>query len=222
MTKVIHPPGSAGEEGAHLLGLDEAWIQAVAAEFREGFTALNGVQRLVTVFGSAQTVPGSDEYQLGVDIGAQLVTAGFAVMTGGGPGAMEAANRGARSQGGLSVGLGVVLPNEQQMNRYLDIEVVFKELFTRKFFLVRCAQAIVVTPGGFGTLDELFEALTQVKTKTIGRRPIVLVGDYFWDSWMSDIHGLVRAGKISENDLKLLSVVNTAEQVVEAVSMRAA
>ncbi|MBV9022243.1 MAG: TIGR00730 family Rossman fold protein, partial [Streptomycetaceae bacterium] len=155
-------------------------VMRIQSEFVEGFGALAELGPAVSVFGSSRTVPGSPEYEAGVRIGRALAEAGFAVITGGGPGAMEAANKGACEAGGVSVGLGIELPFEQGLNNYVDIGVNFRYFFVRKTMFVKYSQGYVVLPGGLGTLDELFEALTLVQTGKVTRFPVVLLGVDYW------------------------------------------
>ena len=193
-------------------------VLRIQAEFVEGFGLLAELPKAVSVFGSARTKPDSAEYQLAVDIGARLHEAGYAVITGGGPGIMEAANKGCDEKGGLSVGLGIELPFEQGLNKYLDIGLEFRYFFVRKTMFVKYSQAFVVLPGGFGTLDELFEAITLVQTKKITRFPIVLVGTEFWGGlldWVRNV--MLPAGKISAEDLDLVHLTDDPAEVVQVV-----
>ncbi|SNS32957.1 TIGR00730 family Rossman fold protein [Actinomadura mexicana] len=192
------------------------------AEFETGFRALDGIGKAVAVMGSARTAPGTEEYELGVSVGAALAAEGFAVITGGGPGAMEAANKGAYGNGGLSIGVGIELPREQRLNPYLHIGIECRYFFTRKVMFVKYSDATVVLPGGNGSLDELFEVLVLVQTKKIAPRPIVLVGTEFWGPMVSWIQRtMLGTGKISPEDLDLFHVVDTAEEVVELMPKRA-
>ena len=168
------------EQDTEWLHMDPWRVMRIQAEFVEGFGALADLGPAVSVFGSARTAPGSPEYEMGVDIGRQLVEAGYAVITGGGPGVMEAANFGAHHAGGVSVGLGIELPHEQGMNKWVDLGVNFRYFFVRKTMFVKYALGFIVLPGGFGTLDELFEAITLVQTHKVRSFPIVLVGSDFW------------------------------------------
>ncbi|MEV5711351.1 TIGR00730 family Rossman fold protein [Actinoallomurus sp. NPDC052274] len=193
-------------------------VLRIQAEFVEGFGLLAELPRAVSVFGSARTKPGSEEYELAERIGALLAEAGYAVITGGGPGIMEAANKGADDAGGLSVGLGIELPFEQKLNDHIDIGVEFRYFFVRKTMFVKYSQAFVVLPGGFGTLDELFEAITLVQTKKITRFPIVLFGTDYWGGliqWIKD--QMLPAGKISPEDLDLMYVTDDPVEVVERI-----
>ena len=201
-----------------LANTDPARIAALTREFAAGFSALSDVVKAVSVFGSARARPSDADYKLAVEIGRRLGEAGFAVITGGGPGIMEAANRGAREAGALSIGLDIELPREQRANDFLDREVRFRHFFVRKVMFVRYACAFVAFPGGFGTLDELFEALTLVQTSKIQHFPIVLVGSRFWhglEVWLRET--LARSGKVSTADLELLGTTDEADKVVAAV-----
>jgi len=193
-------------------------VLRIQAEFVEGFGALAEVPRAVTVFGSARTKRDSEEYELGRSIGGALAKAGFATMTGGGPGAMEAVNRGASEAGGFSVGLGIELPFEQGLNPWVDLGVNFRYFFARKTMFIKYSQAFICLPGGFGTLDELFEALTLVQTKKVTKFPVVLFGSKYWGGlydWISDT--LLAEGKIGEKDLELLHVTDDIDDAVRVV-----
>jgi len=190
----------------------------ILSEFVEGFEALANVGPAVAVFGSARTAPDSPQYELARQIGAELAKAGFAVITGGGPGSMEAANRGAHEQGGLSIGCNIELPHEQHLNPYVDLSVEFHYFFARKTMFVKYAQGFIVLPGGFGTMDELFEAMTLVQTQKVTAFPIVLVDAAYWGGliqWLRDT--MVKGGKASEQDLRLLQVVDTVEEALEVL-----
>ena len=200
------------------------WVHAdpwrvlrIQAEFVEGFGALAELGPAISVFGSARTARDDAEYALAERLGAALVQAGFAVITGGGPGAMEAANKGACQAGGVSVGLGIELPFEQGINQWVDLAVNFRYFFARKTMFVKYAQGFVVLPGGFGTLDELFEALVLVQTHKVTSFPIVLLGRDYWQGLLEWIKGPVLARKmISAPDIDLL---NLTDDVDEAVAM---
>jgi len=198
---------------------EDPWrVMRIQSEFVEGFGALAEVGPAITVFGSARVQRGQDEYATGVEIGRRLVGAGYAVITGGGPGVMEAANRGAKEAGGLSIGLGIELPFEQRMNDYVDLGVNFRYFFARKTMFVKYAEGFVVLPGGFGTLDELFEALTLVQTHKVVGFPIVLVGSDYWRGLLDWICGpVLERGMVGAMDPELLQVVDTAQDAVEAV-----
>ena len=193
-------------------------VLRIQAEFVEGFGLLAELGRAVSVFGSARVEPGTAEYERAELIGAGLAAAGYAVITGGGPGVMEAANKGAVSAGGVSVGLGIELPQEQGLNDYVEIGIEFRYFFVRKTVFVKYSQAFVVLPGGFGTLDELFEAMTLVQTGKITRFPIVLVGREYWSglvSWIKDV--LVSGGKVAAHDLELFQIVDDPAEVVRII-----
>ncbi|QIS15387.1 MULTISPECIES: TIGR00730 family Rossman fold protein [unclassified Nocardia] len=193
-------------------------VLRIQAEFVEGFGALAEVPRAVAVFGSARTTVDHPEYHAGMAIGAALARAGFAVITGGGPGAMEAVNRGASEAGGYSIGLGIELPFEQSLNEWVDLGINFRYFFARKTMFVKYSQAFVCLPGGFGTLDELFEALTLVQTRKITRFPIILFGTKYWAGlvdWLRDSLG--GSGKIAPGDLGLLHVTDSVDEIVQIV-----
>lgn len=195
-------------------------VMRIQSEFVEGFGALAEVGPAVSVFGSARTLPDHPDYVLGVQVGRGLVENGYAVITGGGPGIMEAANKGAKEAGGLSVGLGIELPFEQGMNQYVDLGVNFRYFFARKTMFMKYSSGFVVLPGGFGTFDELFEALTLVQTHKVTEFPIVLVGTDYWQGlidWLST--SVVDRGMINPADLKLLRIVDDPDEAVRIVSI---
>jgi hypothetical protein len=184
-------------------------VLRIQSEFVEGFGALADLGPAVSVFGSARTQPGSLNYEMGVEVGRQLAEAGLAVITGGGPGSMEAANKGAVQGNGVSVGLGIELPFEQGLNQWVDLGINFRYFFARKTMFVKYAQGFIVLPGGLGTLDELFEAMVLVQTRKVTSFPIVLMGTAFWSPMMDWIRGtLVAEGMMSEKDLDLVQVVD--------------
>jgi len=197
----------------------DGWrVLRIQSEFVEGFGALAELGPAVSVFGSARTSRQDPAYQLGVQVGRLLVEAGYAVITGGGPGAMEATNRGAFHAGGTSVGLGIELPFEQGMNRFVNLGVDFRYFFVRKTMFVKYAQGFIVLPGGFGTLDELFEALTLVQTRKVTSFPIVLVGTAYWGglvSWLTDT--VAASGRLGQGDVNLLHVTDDVEEAVRIV-----
>ncbi|MFB9741946.1 TIGR00730 family Rossman fold protein [Pseudonocardia sulfidoxydans] len=193
-------------------------VLRIQAEFVEGFGALAEVPRAVTVFGSARTPRDHPEYEQGMRLGAALADNGFAVITGGGPGVMEAANRGCNEAGGFSVGLGIELPFEQGLNDWVDLGINFRYFFARKTMFVKYSQAFVCLPGGFGTLDELFEALTLVQTKKVTKFPVVLLGRAYWQGLYDWISGpVLESGKIGEKDLALLHVTDDVDDAVKVV-----
>lgn len=190
-------------------------VMRIQSEFIEGFGLLAEIGPAITVFGSARTPRDHPEYELSRQVGHQLAKAGYAVITGGGPGIMEAANRGCVEAEGTSVGLGIELPFEQGLNSYVDIGIDFRYFFVRKTMFVKYAQGFVFMPGGFGTLDELFEALVLVQTGKVTRFPVVLMGAEYWSGlvdWMST--RLVEAGKISPHDMDLIEITDDPDQVV--------
>jgi uncharacterized protein (TIGR00730 family) len=193
-------------------------VMRIQAEFVEGFGLLAELGVAVSVFGSARSKPGTAEYQLADDIGSGLSKAGYAIITGGGPGIMEAANKGAAQAGGVSVGLGIELPLESGLNDYVNIGVEFRYFFVRKTVFIKYSQAFVVLPGGFGTMDELFEALTLVATGKITRFPIVLVGSAYWGGlidWLKTT--MLAEGKIGADELSLLHLADDADEVVKII-----
>lgn len=194
-------------------------VLRIQAEFVEGFGLLAELGKAVSIFGSSRAQPGSGEYQLAEKVAAGLARAGYAVITGGGPGVMEAANKGAVDENGISVGLGIELPVEQGLNDFVEIGLEFRYFFVRKTVFIKYSQAFVVLPGGFGTLDELFEALTLVQTGKITRFPIVLVGRSFWGGLMSWVQDkLVAGGKVGGNDPELLHLTDDPGEVVAIIT----
>ncbi|MBX9246459.1 TIGR00730 family Rossman fold protein [Actinotalea ferrariae] len=207
--------------GAEWVHADPWRVMRIQSEFVEGFGALAEVGPAVSVFGSARTKPDHPDYELGVAVGRGLVEAGYAVMTGGGPGIMEAANRGAAEAGGLSIGLGIELPFEQGMNPWVDLGVNFRYFFARKTMFVKYAQGFVVLPGGFGTFDELFESLTLVQTHKVTEFPIVLVGTSYWQGLLDWLRGpVLDRGTISAKDLDLVQLVDDPDEAVRIVHER--
>ena len=193
-------------------------VLRIQAEFVEGFGALAEVPKAVTVFGSARTGRDHPEYEQGRELGAALAAAGYAVITGGGPGTMEAVNRGASEAGGMSVGLGIELPFEQGLNPWVDLGVNFRYFFVRKTMFMKYAQAIICLPGGFGTLDELFESLTLVQTKKVTKFPVVLFGKSYWQGLYDWVRQSAMAGgKVSEKDLDLLYLTDDIGDAVRVV-----
>jgi uncharacterized protein (TIGR00730 family) len=193
-------------------------VMRIQAEFVEGFGLLAELGMAVSVFGSARTPRGSAEYELGERIAVALSRAGYAVITGGGPGIMEAANKGAAEAGGVSVGLGIELPMESGLNDYVNVGVEFRYFFVRKTVFVKYSQAFVVLPGGYGTLDELFEAVTLVATGKITKFPVVLVGSAYWSGLLSWIKETMLAeGNIHAHELDLIHVADDPEEVVRII-----
>src|SRR3954462_6194842 len=193
-------------------------VLRIQSEFVEGFGLLAEMPRAVSVFGSARTPRDHPHYAAGVAIGSALAQAGYAVITGGGPGAMEAANRGASDAGGLSVALGIELPFEQDLNEWVDVGIAFRYFFVRKTMFVKYAQAFVILPGGFGTLDELFEALTLVQTRKVTRFPVILFGSEYWSGLISWVRGtLTETGTINADDIDLITVTDDIAEVLAVI-----
>jgi uncharacterized protein (TIGR00730 family) len=193
-------------------------VLRIQAEFVEGFGLLAELGRAVAIFGSARTARGSAEYDKAEEIATGLAEAGYAIITGGGPGIMEAANKGAAGAGGVSVGLGIELPVEQGLNDYVNVGLEFRYFFVRKTMFVKYSQAFVVLPGGFGTLDELFEAVTLVQTGKVTKFPIVLVGRDYWSGLLSWINGtLLEQAKIARADTGLLQLADDPAEVVQII-----
>lgn len=200
----------------------DSWaIFKVMAEFVEGFEKLSKIGPCVTIFGSARTSTDNPYYKMSVEIAGKLVRHGYGVITGGGPGIMEAGNKGAYLEGGKSVGLNIKLPFEQFNNPYVDKDKLlnFEHFFVRKVMFMKYSQGFIVMPGGFGTLDELFEAMTLIQTKKIGRFPIVLVGKKYWEGLMDWIKStmLETEKNISPEDLNLINIVDTPSEAVKVI-----
>jgi uncharacterized protein (TIGR00730 family) len=193
-------------------------VLRIMGEFVDGFDVLARVGLAVTVFGSARVQEDSPYYAAAREVGAGIAKRGFAVITGGGPGIMEAANRGANEAGGLSIGCNIELPHEQSPNPYANLSIDFRYFFVRKTMFVKYAQAFVVLPGGFGTLDELFEAVTLVQTKKVTRFPVILMGTAYWAGlieWLKNT--LLADGKISEADLELIQLTDDVDEAVQII-----
>lgn len=197
----------------------ESWkIFQIMAEFVEGFERLAQIKPSVSIFGSARFAPDNPYYKLAEEIALELSNAGFSVVSGGGPGVMEAANKGAYAGRSPSIGLNIVLPHEQEANPYQDISLNFRHFFSRKVMFVKYASAYVVLPGGFGTLDELAEILTLVQTEKTRRIPIILVSAAFWEGLIKWFRStLVPEGTISASDLDLMQILDTPKDVVDAI-----
>jgi uncharacterized protein (TIGR00730 family) len=224
-----HLPTTSDEEllGAEVPSVisqqtDPQRLARMSEELEMGFDRLRGTARGVSIFGSARTPPGSPEYELAREVGFRLGEAGFTIITGGGPGVMEGANRGAQEGGGPSVGLNIELAFEQAPNPYQDIELIFHYFFTRKVMFVRYANAFVVFPGGFGTLDELFEALVLIQTGKVRMFPVLLVGTEFWSGLLAWIRSeLLARGLISALDMDLFRMTDDVDEIL-AVCAQAA
>jgi uncharacterized protein (TIGR00730 family) len=201
---------------AAFLDTDPWRVLRITSEFIHGFNQLAAIGAAITIFGSARTPVDDPYYAAARDLGGKLADAGFAVVTGGGPGIMEAANRGAREAGGVSVGLNIELPHEQSINPYVGLPVNFRYFFTRKTMLAKYSEGFVMFPGGFGTFDEMFEALTLIQTGKLRKFPVVLYGPEYWKGLLEWIGGrMMEAGNISASDLKLITVVETPEAAAE-------
>ena len=220
------PPAPAREERVFLEGPRsrsfELWtLMRIMREFMRGFRGLHFVGPCVTVFGSARFPPGHEYYELARRVGAALVDVGFGVMTGGGPGIMEGANRGAREAGGRSVGCNILLPMEQSANPYCDRVVTFDYFFVRKVMLVKYSYAFVVLPGGVGTMDELFESFTLIQTKKIKDFPVVLMGREYWSDLIELLEDMVAAKTIDEADLRYLLVTDSVDEAMAHIRTHA-
>jgi len=194
---------------------DRARIERIAAELDRGFRTLRDVEPAVAFFGSARSTEGTPEYALARDVASAVARMGFNVLTGGGPGVMEAANRGCREGGGLSVGLNILLPAEQRTNAFVDRECSFHYFFVRKLMFVRYSCAFLIFPGGFGTLDEAFEALTLVQTHKIPHFPVLLFGGEFWSGLARQLDAMERDRLISPEDRARLHPISTLDQALE-------
>jgi uncharacterized protein (TIGR00730 family) len=199
--------------------VDESWrLFKILAEFVDGFETLSDIFPCVSIFGSSQVRPGDEHYENAVLIARQLAQNGFNIMTGGGPGIMEAANKGAKEGGAKSIGANIALPLEQACNPYADIKLEFNYFFVRKVMLIKYAQAYIGMPGGFGTLDEVFEALTLIQTKRIKPFPVILVGSEYWNGlWDWIRSNLLERKMISSEDMDLVTILDDPDEVVEAV-----
>jgi uncharacterized protein (TIGR00730 family) len=207
-----------GDEPPRVRAADTERVHEIATEFAHGFGALSRIGRAVTVFGSARTPPEHPDYTLVRTVAAALGREGYAIITGGGPGLMEAANRGARDAGARSIGCNIELPHEQRPNAYLDISLRFRHFFARKVMFVRYACAFVICPGGFGTLDELFEALTLIQTDTIHHFPVIMLGEGEWDGLIAWLRERALADRrIAAKDLRHLHFVSSPAEVCEIV-----
>lgn len=210
-------------KGWHELKAESSWqILKALSEFVTGFDKLNKMGPCVSIFGSARAKPGDHYYEQAVELSAQLTKSGYGIITGGGPGIMEAANKGAKQEGGRSVGLNIDLPFEQQSNPFVDKDknINFEYFFVRKVMFVKYAQGFVVFPGGYGTLDELFEALTLIQTEKIGTFPIVMMGVEYWQGMLDWINDTMneRYGYIAPDDLKLVLVTDDVEEAVDHIN----
>jgi len=222
----IQPPKQQPEEryfleGPKGRGRELYSVFTILWELIKGFRTLHFVGPCVTVFGSARFKEDHPFYELARKVGSRLVGLGFTVMTGGGPGIMEAANRGAKEAGGVSVGCNIVLPMEQKLNAYLDRKLTFNYFFIRKVMLVKYSYAFVVMPGGVGTMDELFEAVTLIQTKKIESFPVVLMGKEYWAPLVALMHEMVKVGTISRTDLDLLLFTDSVDEAMAHIEKHA-
>jgi uncharacterized protein (TIGR00730 family) len=220
-----HPPGTTQDEQLlesprpdEFTHTDTWRVFRIMGEFVEGFDELATLSRGVSIFGSARTSPTDADYQVAQETAALLAHAGFSVITGGGPGIMEAANRGAFEAGGISVGCNIELPFEQKPNPYQTLSLKFKYFFVRKMMFVKYSEAFIIFPGGFGTLDELFEALTLIQTKKIRDFPVVMYGTRYWGGLMDWIREYaLKENKVSEADMRLLHLTDSPEEIVRII-----
>lgn len=201
---------------------NDSWaIFKIMSEFVEGYDRMSRIGPCISIFGSARTKPDNKYYQLAVEVAHKLTKAGYGIITGGGPGIMEAGNKGAQEGKGTSVGLNINLPFEQSHNQFIDLEHVldFRYFFVRKVMFVKYAQGFVILPGGMGTIDELFEALTLIQTKKIKKMPVVLIGKDYWDGLIDWIQStmLEKESNISPDDMNLMKVVDTADEAVKYI-----
>jgi uncharacterized protein (TIGR00730 family) len=199
--------------------IQDSWrLFRIMAEFVEGFEALSQCHPAVSIFGSTRIKPGDEIYQKAEHIGRLLAENGFSVITGGGPGTMEAANKGASAAGGKSIGLNIELPLEQKPNPYANITLSFRYFFVRKVMFVKYAMAYIILPGGFGTMDELLEAVTLIQTQKIKPFPVILVGSKYWKGLLDWIREVVlKTGKISSTDLDILRLIDEPEDIIKTI-----
>ena len=199
---------------------EDSWrVFRIMAEFVEGFEELGRVGKAVTIFGSSRTLPEDPYYIKAVEIARLLAKAGYAIITGAGPGIMEAANKGAKEGGGLSIGLNIEIPTEQKSNKYVEKLLSFRYFFCRKMMFIKYAHAYIVFPGGFGTVDEFFEAITLIQTQRTPRFPVILVGTDYWKGltdWMNET--LLKTDKISKYDLKIFQTIDEPGEILRAVT----
>ena len=203
--------------GSHLAKDDPARIERILGEIESGFAAMSRIEHAVSIFGSARSRPGSPEYEMARETARLLGEIGFAIITGGGPGVMEAANIGAREAGALSVGLNIDLPHEQAPNSHQDLSLRFEHFFVRKLMFVRYASGFVIAPGGYGTLDEMLEALVLMQTAKIEHFPLVLLGSEWWEGLLQWFERLVDLGMIAQGDLELIHIARDPAHAVDLV-----
>jgi uncharacterized protein (TIGR00730 family) len=219
--RLLQSPAAQPARAGDFTSSDPWRVFRIIGEFVEGFDALARIGPSVTIFGSARVKPDHAQYQQARETARLLGQAGFSIITGGGPGIMEAANRGARDAGALSIGCNIELPFEQSINEYVDVAINFRYFFVRKTMFVKYAEAFVIFPGGFGTLDELSEALTLIQTGKIHGFPVVLYGREFWQGFLDWIRNtLLAEGKVSPDDLELMQIADTPEDIVRIIMER--
>ncbi len=201
------------------LSIEESWrIFRIMAEFVESIEVLSKVRNAVTVFGSARVKPGDPYYQMGEELGRLLALEGFSVITGGGPGLMEAANKGAAEAGGVSVGMNIKLPYEQKPNPFANIQIDYKYFFIRKVMFVKSALAYVILPGGYGSMDELFEALTLIQTKRVKSFPLILMGRAYWQGMLDWLQNtMLEHHMIDPADIEMIQLIDDPAQVVKHI-----
>ena len=199
---------------------EETWrVFRIMAEFIEGFETLSKVGEAISFFGSSRLKSGNKYYKIATQTAYLLAKAGYAIITGGGPGVMEAANKGARKARGKSIGLNILIPQEQKANKYVDLLLDFHYFFCRKVMFLKYAKAFVILPGGFGTLDELFESLNLIQTQRVGKFPVVLVGRDYWEGLITWLKGrTLKNGCISPSDLNIFNIVDTPEEVLSVIN----
>jgi hypothetical protein len=199
---------------------EEPWrVFRIMSEFVEGFEVLSQIGKAVSIFGSSRAKPNTKYYELAEEVAYYLAKNGYAVMTGSGPGLMEAANKGAKRAGGKSIGLNIQIPSEQKSNKYVDLLIDFRYFFVRKVMFVKYAKAFVILPGGYGTFDELFESLNLIQTKRIGKFPVVLMGKQYWQGaidWLQDT--VLKSGCIGKSDLNIFSVTDNPKEAVKIIN----
>ncbi|MEJ2746383.1 MAG: TIGR00730 family Rossman fold protein [Anaerolineae bacterium] len=206
------------QEKASFIHTDPWRVMRITGEFVEGFDALAELGTAVTIFGSARTKPGQPHYEAAVDVARRLGEAGYAIITGGGPGIMEAGNKGAKEAGALSIGLNIELPFEQHLNPYVDLSIDFHYFFVRKTMLVKYAQGFVIFPGGFGTMDELFESVALIQTGKVENFPVVLYDSAYWGGLLDWLRGTMAAtGRIAPGDMDLMMVTDSTEEAVQFI-----
>ena len=199
---------------------EDTWrVFRIMSEFVEGFEVLSQVGQAVSIFGSSRTKPNNKYYALAEEVAYYLAKEGYAIITGSGPGLMEAANKGARRAKGKSIGLNIQIPSEQKPNKYVDLLLDFRYFFVRKVMFVKYAKAFVIMPGGYGTLDEFYEAINLIQTKRIPRFPVILFGSEYWEGMLEWLkYNVLKGGNISKDDLDIFTIVDKPKDVVKAIN----